>query len=560
MICPHGDMTVIGHNEILDITAEWLSRVCNVSEKEPQLQPITGESIFPKSANKKEEARSDIKAKGFCGGLGKESTVAYKRIAELLAIKRKSEYGATLAWMRCRLSFALLRSAIACILDRGHAINICPTREVTASSGQIRSPNYPSNYPASTDCTLTIKQPLDTNFIFTFIMLDMESPFVDGCRYDELIISGSLSKKLCGTNTPAPFVIDVNVVTLRMVTDGSVEQSGFDLKFNTSRTTGLPPAVSVCPTRTITPRATGRVHSPGFAGNYGANLNCKLTLNVLSNKDVEISYNYRDIENASQCSKDKLTVADNSASNYTCGVSSAGNTTTYRDGNVSFLFSTDGSGSGSGFILTYKLLNKSPVSNQSTSAGQPTQPSSTTESTTKHSSTTDEIIQPFSTTKRNIQPFSTTGGTTQHFFTTESTILPSSTTDGNTQSSFTTEGTAQTSSTTDGTTQHSSTTEGTTLPSSSTEGTAQPSSTTENFRPVECLSVDSETEDKKIRMHLLIPLVILALCFLLSLAVIIYQSRRLQNSNRRASRRGILGGQELSNYMIMKGDSEAGDD
>jgi hypothetical protein len=52
----------------------------------------------------------------------------------------------------------------------------------------------------------------------------------------------------------------------------------------------------VCPTRTITPSAIGRVHSPGFAGNYGANLNCKLTLNVPSNKEVEISYNHVDIE------------------------------------------------------------------------------------------------------------------------------------------------------------------------------------------------------------------------------------------------------------------------
>ena len=60
--------------------------------------------------------------------------------------------------------------------------------------------------------------------------------------------------------------------------------------------TGLPPAVSVCPTRSIIPSAIGRVHSPGFPGNYGANLNCKLTLNVPSNKDVEISYNHVDIE------------------------------------------------------------------------------------------------------------------------------------------------------------------------------------------------------------------------------------------------------------------------
>ena len=193
MICPHGGMTIIRHNEIRDITADWLSEVCSETEKEPQLQPITGESIFPKSANKKEEARSDIKAKGFwcrqqsaffdirvfhpnapsyrnssipslyrnqeqmkkreygdrireiehgsftplifstSGGLGKESTVAYKRIAELLAIKRKSEYGATLAWMRCCLSFALLRSAIACI--RGTRKSACQIKSKDVELG-----------------------------------------------------------------------------------------------------------------------------------------------------------------------------------------------------------------------------------------------------------------------------------------------------------------------------------------------------------------------------------------------------------------------------------------
>jgi hypothetical protein len=61
----------------------------------------------------------------------------------------------------------------------GQAINICPTREITASSGQIRSPSYPNNYPSNIDCTLTIKQPLDTNFTFTFTKLDIEGD-VDG--------------------------------------------------------------------------------------------------------------------------------------------------------------------------------------------------------------------------------------------------------------------------------------------------------------------------------------------------------------------------------------------
>ena len=35
------------------------------------------------------------------GSLSKETTVAYKRMAEMLAAKLKREYAVTLAWMRC---------------------------------------------------------------------------------------------------------------------------------------------------------------------------------------------------------------------------------------------------------------------------------------------------------------------------------------------------------------------------------------------------------------------------------------------------------------------------
>ena len=152
-----------------------MNEVCTETEKEPQLQPLSGENFLPRTSNKQEEARVDIKAKGFWSrqqsaffgvrvfhpnapsyrntsiaalyrrreqakkreygdkirevehasftplvfsttkGLSKETTIAYRRLAELLATKRGTEYGTTLAWMRCTLSFALLRSAISCI-------------------------------------------------------------------------------------------------------------------------------------------------------------------------------------------------------------------------------------------------------------------------------------------------------------------------------------------------------------------------------------------------------------------------------------------------------------
>ena len=49
------------------------------------------------------------------GGMGKAATTAYKRLASLLANKREQSYSTVKGWMRCHLSFSLLRSAIMCL-------------------------------------------------------------------------------------------------------------------------------------------------------------------------------------------------------------------------------------------------------------------------------------------------------------------------------------------------------------------------------------------------------------------------------------------------------------
>ena len=64
------------------------------------------------------------------GGMEKETTVAYKRLAELIAQKRKSEYGLTLAWMRCTLSFALIPSAVMAIRGSRSASNRNPDANI----------------------------------------------------------------------------------------------------------------------------------------------------------------------------------------------------------------------------------------------------------------------------------------------------------------------------------------------------------------------------------------------------------------------------------------------
>ena len=174
MTCSHGGLTITRH-DICNITANWLSEVCRNVEREPLLLPLTGENIVPLSANRRDDASADIRAIGFwrrqqsaffdirvfhpnaqsyrhssisslyrqheqaknreygdrirevengsftplvfatTGGMGQEATLFYKRLADSLSKKRNITYSKTMAWMRCTLSFSLLRSAVICI-------------------------------------------------------------------------------------------------------------------------------------------------------------------------------------------------------------------------------------------------------------------------------------------------------------------------------------------------------------------------------------------------------------------------------------------------------------
>ena len=156
--------------------SETILPICHKVSVEPHLQPITGEVPTSASANFQDGARLDVAADGFwgshferaffdvkvfnhyapsnrqpqlsacyrtheaskkrayehrilevehasftqlifsaTGGLGREATVVYKRIAAQLSAKWGHYYSPTMAWIRCHLSFSLLRSSIMCI-------------------------------------------------------------------------------------------------------------------------------------------------------------------------------------------------------------------------------------------------------------------------------------------------------------------------------------------------------------------------------------------------------------------------------------------------------------
>ena len=60
-----GGNVIRGHNEIRDVTALLLREVTQSVETEPVLQPLTGEVLRGRSANTEDDARTDVKCRGF---------------------------------------------------------------------------------------------------------------------------------------------------------------------------------------------------------------------------------------------------------------------------------------------------------------------------------------------------------------------------------------------------------------------------------------------------------------------------------------------------------------
>ena len=175
MTCSFGGFPTIRHNELRDFIGSVVSEVCHDVEIEPLLQPLDGEVFQARSTTTSQEARADVRATGFwtrreaaffdvrvfhagassywgksfsdlcqlyqrakqleyeeritsvdhgsfcplvfatSGATGPLCDRFLKHLAGKIAHRDSSEYSCVMAWLRCRISFALLRSAVMCI-------------------------------------------------------------------------------------------------------------------------------------------------------------------------------------------------------------------------------------------------------------------------------------------------------------------------------------------------------------------------------------------------------------------------------------------------------------
>ena len=168
--------------------------MCTDVEMEPVLQEVTGEVLLS-STNKAPDARLDIRARGFwareqsaffdvrvchpnadsyknltpeqiykvhendkkrlyssrvlvveratftplvfttTGGMSDECQRYHSRLAELLAVKKQEIYASTITWIRIRVSFAILRSALVCL--RGSRSNRRTTPNIQETDPEL---------------------------------------------------------------------------------------------------------------------------------------------------------------------------------------------------------------------------------------------------------------------------------------------------------------------------------------------------------------------------------------------------------------------------------------
>ena len=63
--CPRGGYPILRHNELRDITAQFLDKICPNVIVEPTLQPLSGESLSYRTSNTEDGARLDVAATSF---------------------------------------------------------------------------------------------------------------------------------------------------------------------------------------------------------------------------------------------------------------------------------------------------------------------------------------------------------------------------------------------------------------------------------------------------------------------------------------------------------------
>lgn len=107
---------------------------------------------------------------------------------------------------------------------------------LSASNGNVSSPNFPGLYPYDTECTWLIVVSKGSSVLLTFHHFELE--YHTDCAYDYIKIyngisedEGNLLGKFCGDVSPPQFSSSWNVMSIIFHSDRHVARKGFSVGY-----------------------------------------------------------------------------------------------------------------------------------------------------------------------------------------------------------------------------------------------------------------------------------------------------------------------------------------
>ncbi|KAJ3659671.1 hypothetical protein Zmor_011346 [Zophobas morio] len=180
----------------------------------------------------------------------------------------------------------------------------------TRYQDEIRSPSFNGNYPNDIQCEYKIQLSEKSRIKLTFLSFDLEE--AEGCQFDYVAIysGGTVDAPLigtyCGSEVPAPYIVDNNVLLIVFKTDWATTSSGFVIRYET-----------VCGGKFTAP--SGVVSSPGYPNKYDHSLQCIYEIIQPLGRVIKLKIEDLDLESNSypECVYDYLEVRDGHDANST---------------------------------------------------------------------------------------------------------------------------------------------------------------------------------------------------------------------------------------------------
>uniref|UniRef100_A0A3P8SX64 Cubilin n=1 Tax=Amphiprion percula TaxID=161767 RepID=A0A3P8SX64_AMPPE len=167
-------------------------------------------------------------------------------------------------------------------------------------------PNRDGFYEPNMNCLWTIEAPVNKaiNLTFSSFQLELDST----CRHDYVSvydgdnINFPLVGAFCGSSIPAFFISSGNFLTVRFVSDGSVQRPGFNVTYR---------AIPLDCGGTLNATTTNQtLTTPSFPGAYPAYTSCRWILDAPVQETIKVSIQTFVLQPSQSCSENYLDMKD----------------------------------------------------------------------------------------------------------------------------------------------------------------------------------------------------------------------------------------------------------